>query len=36
MDRIINEGNESDEKAGADNVEGPIKRMSWEEVVKAL
>ena len=36
MERIVNEENECDQNVRADLVEGPVKRVSWEEVVKAL
>ena len=36
MERIMNEENEWDQNVQADLVEGPVERVSWEEVVKAL
>ena len=36
MERIMNEENEWDQNVQADLVEGPVKRVSREEVVKAL
>ena len=36
MERIMNEENEWDQDVQADLVEGPVERVSWEEVVKAL
>ena len=36
MERIMNEENEWDQKTEAEVVEGPIKRVSQEEVVKAM
>ena len=35
-ERIMNEENEWDQNVQADLVEGPVKRISWEEVVKAF
>ena len=36
MERIMNEENEWDQNVQADLVEGPVERVSREEVVKAL
>ena len=36
MERIMNEENEWDQNVGADLVEGPVERVSREEVVKAM
>ena len=36
MERIMNEENEWDQNVEADLVEGPVERVSREEVVKAL
>ena len=35
-ERIMNEENEWDQNVEADLVEGPVERVSWEEVVKAI
>ena len=36
MERIMNEENEWDQNVQADLVEGPVERVSQEEVVKVL
>ena len=36
MERIMNEENEWDQNVQADLVEGPVERVSLEEVVKAM
>ena len=36
MERIMNEENEWDQNVEADLVEGPVERVSQEEVVKAM
>ena len=36
MERIINEENEWDQNVKAELVEGPVERVSREEVVKAI
>ena len=36
MERIMNEENEWDQTVEADVVEGPVERVSREEVVKAM
>ena len=36
MERIMNEENECDQNVEADLVEGPVERVSWAEVVKAI
>ena len=36
MERIMNEENEWEQNVKAELVEGPVERISWEEVVKAI
>ena len=36
MERIMNEENVGDQNVKAELVEGPVERVSWEEVVKAI
>ena len=35
IERIMNEENEWDQSVKVELVEGPVERVSWEEVVKA-
>ena len=36
MERIMNEENECDQNMEVDLVEGPVERVIWEEVLKAV